>query len=134
MPSGFAPLVRRPAEGTADRPPTRVAAVAPTNDHERAAAPSTALSLDFSRVPAGGTPLPKAVRVALRRTTGREPETSVRVHTDAEARATADAFGARAVTFAGSIRLGSSASLSDIALLVHEGVHAIQQGPVRASG
>jgi hypothetical protein len=128
MGAALAKPVQRPASHETEWSPapvvTHAARGAPA---DRETATAAVRSIDLTRVPTGSDPLPAAVRSTVRRTTGHEPDDHVRVHTDAASRSATDALGARAMTVGGGIHLGSRSSLADTALLVHEGVHAIQQ-------
>jgi hypothetical protein len=98
--------------------------------------PDSRFAFDFARVPVHptrptehGSPLPNSVRSLVARTTGHLPDHSVRVHTDAASRASADRQGARAFTFGRDIHLGPAGSPTDTRLLFHEAIHTLQQRP-----
>ncbi len=116
------------------------------------AASPTGFAHDFSRIPAGGTTPEESrregapgleagspLRGGLRSSLESYFKTSlggVKVHADPESQATAERLGASAFTLGQNIHLGPEGVRADgasrDALLAHEVVHTLQQGPVVA--
>ncbi|MEZ4398628.1 MAG: DUF4157 domain-containing protein [Kofleriaceae bacterium] len=74
-----------------------------------------------------GAPVATEVRTTAESHLGADL-TTARVHTDAVARAGADAMGARAFAFGADIFLGTGESERDVGLMAHELTHVVQQG------
>ncbi|HEU4593877.1 MAG TPA: DUF4157 domain-containing protein [Pyrinomonadaceae bacterium] len=108
-------------------------------------APPNSFAHDFSRIPvcatppesphegAAGSPLEGGLRSSLE-SYFKTSLTGVRVHAGAESQATAERLGASAFTLGQNIHLGPegvrAGGAARAALLAHEVVHTLQQGPV----
>ena len=78
------------------------------------------------------SPLPTAQRIQLERHLG-APLDRLRVHQDAAAAEAARQLGAVAFTIGRDVYLGARASASDLPLMAHEALHALQSGMADAA-